>query len=63
MYVCMYVRMYVRTYVPFLRNRILSCEEEANFSRVINAQGILGNQESFLLLVGRKKMQETWEEN
>lgn len=54
-YVRMYVRMCVRMYVCVYH----SCDdvlavEEANFSRVINGQGILGNQESFLLLEKKK---------
>lgn len=62
MYVCMYVYTYACSTI--LAKQVLTCDEEANFSRVINVQDILGNQESFLLLVEeKKKMQETWEEN
>lgn len=49
-YVCMYVCTYVCT---ILAKQVLAVEE-ANFSRVINGQGILGNQESFLLLEKKK---------
>lgn len=49
-YVCMYVCTYVCT---ILAKQVLAVEK-ANFSRVINGQGILGNQESFLLLEKKK---------
>lgn len=42
--------MYVCT---ILAKQVLAVEK-ANFSRVINGQGILGNQESFLLLEKKK---------
>lgn len=46
--------MYVCTYVCTILAKQVLAVEEANFSRVINGQGILGNQESFLLLEKKK---------